>query len=404
MNKPNWKIVPFLALKDMLQDKGMLLLVIFILALSFLNVTFFSSFINGFGTTFENEIINTVSGHIIIEPPTDENLTYLDFESSIRKKINAIPGVVGSSPRLRVPGTIFFEDEQMSVPILGIKPSEEEYVTWVHEQLQEGEYLSDDDRGEIMLGRELAGYKEEEKVFFKRRALDVDAGEKIRIVFANGIEREFHVKAIVGKPFGDVTRSAYISFDEAQEIMNLTDEASQVLVKLKDKGLAKKYSLLITEQVLKNAEVKTWKEFLAIADIISKSYDVVVYILSFVSILIAITTITIVIYINTSRKRRHIAVLKAIGTPNKTILQIFLFESVVFGLIGVPAGMGLSYLVNYYLQLNPIITGIGPVRPELTLNLVITASLILITAIIVAGVWPAWKAAKEEILKYVRIA
>lgn len=395
------RAVLFLAVKDLFQDKRILALVIFVLALSFVNVVFFSSFINGLGETMQDEIINTASGHVVIEPPIDEPMKYLDFEDSIRKKVNALPEVMGSSSRLLVPGTIVFEEREVSAPIIGIDPRDERSVTWIHEEILMGEFLSENDRNEIILGKDLAGF-EKEKFFIRKRGLDVDVGETVHVSFGNGVERDFHVKAIAGKAFGDVTRNAYISFEEAEEIANVSGKASQVLVKLSDKSLADRYKTLIAEQAIKDAEIKTWREYLAIADVIKDTYGVVVLIMTFVGILVAFTTIGVVTYISAQRKKRIIAVLRATGCSKSFIVQVFLVQSFIFAVIGISAGLLISQLIIYYLDLYPVVTGIGPVTPILTGDVLISSVVTLFIAIIVAAVFPAWKASREDILQQMR--
>ena len=94
------KIIPFLAYRDMTRDKKIVLLVIFLVAFSYINLTFFPAFLNGLSNTFQSEIVDTATSHIIIDPNPDSSFTYLNFESSIRNKIDLIPRVVGSSAQI----------------------------------------------------------------------------------------------------------------------------------------------------------------------------------------------------------------------------------------------------------------------------------------------------------------
>lgn len=400
----DWRFVPFLAIKDMLSDKKVLILVIGILALSYVNIVFFASFIAGLGNTFEDEVINTATSHIVIEPPSDEDdVKYLQFESSIRKRVNSIPGIVASAPRIRTSGSIFYEDADAAVPIIGIDPDEEVQVTWIHEEVLDGEFLSDNDREEILIGKDVAGFEEQGVNFVRTEGLDVEVGDIVTVVFGNGVQRDYHVKGIVGRPFGEVTRNAYITIDEMDDVLGLTDIATQIVVKTPDKDRVEEFRPRIEEQVIKSSEVKTWVEYLDVARVIQQSYSVVVYILSMVGILIAVITTSIVLYINITRKRRTIAMLKALGTKSGLIFKLFLLQAAVYGVLGILVGIGISQLVMWYLYHNPLQLAIGLVRPELTLARTIGSAVVLAVAIVLAGTLPAGRVAHEAILDNIRV-
>lgn len=388
----------------MFRDKRVVLLVVFLLAFSFVNLTFFASFIKGLSNTFQNEIIDTETGHIKIEPTENSGSLYLSGEEEIRKKIEAIPGVVGVASHLRVPGTATFEDEQISLPIIAIDPQEEQRVTTIHEQLISGLYLSKDDRAEIILGKELAEDPlQQGESPVGRQGLRVSAGEFINVTFFNGVTREFHVKGIAGKDGpGAVQRLAYITYVEGLDIIGDTDIASEILVRLPSKDLADIYRIRLLEAGVPG-EVKTWYEASNFARVIETTFAVVIYITSFVGLLIAMITVGIVTFINTNRKKRHIATLKALGAQNSLILGIFLMESLIFGVLGTALGMGIIHFIVKYLQENPVRVPIGLIRPELTSEIMISASVLLILASIIAGLIPAYIAVRQPMLKNLRV-
>lgn len=396
------RAITFLAVKDLMKDKRILALVVFILSLSFVNVVFFASFVNGLGETFQNEVINTGSGDIVIEPPIEDDINYFEYERSKRKQINALPQVVGSAPRLIIPAAIEFEGRDVSTGIIGIDPREERTVTWIHEEVLEGSFLSQKDDNEILIGKDLAGYAQEGKKFIDKAGLDVDAGETVKVTFSNGYTEDFHVKAIVGRPFGEVPRTAYITYKKAEEVIGIEDEASRILVKLSDRKLADEYKIMIEELGLKNVDVRTWDEVISIAEVINDTYGIVVDILTFVGNLVAFTTIGVVTYISSQRKKRVLAVLRAIGTPKTTIIGIFLFQSLIFAVIGITAGALLTWGVTYYLNVNPVMSAVGAIRPILTKDMIISAIVTLFISIIIAAIFPAYRSVKEDMLKQMR--
>jgi len=404
------KIIPFLALKDIARDRKIALLVILLLAFSYINLTFFSAFLNGLSDTLQNEIVDTGTSHIIIQPRAESNQLYLDFESSTRKKIDLIPGVVGSSAHLSLSATIFFKGRQMGVRIDALTPSEDKYVTTIQDKVLKGDFLSDTSTDEIILGELIAGRKIEDLIgkpsfgAFTEGLGGVNTGEKVKVRFSNGIEKEYRVKGIVGSPgFSFVSQTVYITKNEAENVLGIEDKASSILVRLNNKNDADKYKNLILDLGLVNADIQTWAEASTFAAGINQTFGIVILVTTMVGIIIVMATIGIVIFINTSRKRRIIGVLKAIGMQKDDIMLIFLFESLIFGAIGTLIGVAIVYSTIFFFNVNPIVLPLGVLKPVLYTDMALNAIIIMIVSSLIAGYLPARMASKHEIIENIRV-
>ncbi|MBI4895402.1 MAG: ABC transporter permease [Candidatus Aenigmarchaeota archaeon] len=403
------RVIPFLAFKDMKRDKKIVVLVVFLLAFSYINMTFFPAFLNGLSDTFQSEIVDTGTSHIIIQPSLDSNEQYLNFESSIRKKIDLIPGVVKSSAHLYATGTAYYENKQSGIRIEGTNPSDDIEVTTISQKLLRGDYLSDDD-DEIVVGEYIAGRKIEDSIgknsAFGRNVEGlggVDVGQKIKIKFSNGVEKEYKIKGIVGSEgFSFVSQTVYISKREADSVLGISDKASAILVKLNDKNSADKYKKLILELGIANADIETWQEASSFVNGINQTFGIVITITTMVGIIIVMATVGIVIFINTTRKRRIIGVLKAIGMQKNQILGVFLFEALFFGILGTLLGLAIVYSIVFYLTINPIVVPIGYLKPILPLETAINAVVILLVSSVIAGYVPSRMASKQEVLENIK--
>lgn len=405
----NLKIVPFLAYRDIIRDKKIVLLVVFLLAFSYINLTFFPAFLNGLSNTFQNEVVDTATSHIIIQPRTESSFFYLNFESSIRNKINLIPGVVGSSSHLSLSGTVFYKDKQQGISITALTPSTDKRVTAIHTKLLKGDYLNDNDVGQIILGRSIAGEKLEDKIGSGSfgAAIEglgsVDVGDKVMIRFSNGVEKEYRVKGIVGSDgFSFVSQSVYITTKDAESVLGFSDKASAILVRLNDKDSASEYKKTLLNLGIKNADIQTWSEASQFAEGINQTFGIVTLVTTFVGVIIVISTIGIVIFINTARKKRIIGVLKAVGMQNNTILYIFLFESLLFVCAGVLIGVAILYASLWAFAVNPIQLPIGQLVPTISTDTALNSVLILIISAVVAGYTPSRSASRQEILDTIK--
>ncbi|MBI4173710.1 MAG: hypothetical protein HY519_03240, partial [Candidatus Aenigmarchaeota archaeon] len=259
-------IIPFLAYKDLARDRKIVLLVVFLLAFSYVNLTFFAAFLHGLSDTFQNEAVDTSTSHILIEPRLESGSRYLEFAASTRKKIDLVPGVIGSSSHVQAPASILYRGAQFGARIIGLDPEADQTVTTVSAKVLKGEFLSGGHDDEVVLGEIIAGRTIEDTmggaVGFGQ-AIEglggVSPGEKVRIRFANGVEKEYRVRGIVGTPgFSEVSQSVYITKKEAESVLGLHDQASAILVRLRDKSEAGRYKQLILELGIPNAKVQTW--------------------------------------------------------------------------------------------------------------------------------------------------
>ncbi|MEK6887426.1 MAG: FtsX-like permease family protein [Candidatus Aenigmatarchaeota archaeon] len=403
------RTVSFLAIKDLRRDKKIALLVIFLLGFSFINITFFSAFINGLGNTFQDEIINTATSHIIILPSENTNLKFIPGISTIRKKVELNPDVVATSVHVTVPITISFRNKQMSTQAIAMKPSDESAVTTVPTFIIDGSFLSDGNNNEIVLGKFISGQKIEDTIgqqtFGQLAAgLGVGVGEVVTVTYPNGVRKEYRLRGVLGSNgFSQVSQSAYITLDEADTVFGLSDQASNMLVKLVNRDRADAVKTFILSQGVKNVDVKTWAEASGFVSAIKSAFSIVISITSIMGVMIVVVTIGIVIFINTARKKRIIGVLKALGMSSNQVMMIYVMQSFILGLVGTVVGITMFTGLSYFLTANPVHLPIGSLTPTLSTDAVINAALLIVIASIVAGYIPARIASRQKILETIKI-
>ena len=401
------RTVSFLAVKDLRRDKKIAMLVIFLLAFSYINITFFAAFLNGLGNTFQESVIDTSTSHVIITP-SDNAGKYMTGVSLTRKKIDLNKEVLATSARIQIPVTIIYKDKQMSVSATAIKPSDDSKVTTTSSYLISGSYLSDTSSNEIVLGRFIAGERIEDTIGRQQfgqliTGLGVKVGEVVTVKYPSGLQKDYKVRGILrAEGFSSVSQNALITADEAKSVLGLEDEASSILVKLVDRYKADNVKQFILEQGVKNVEVKTWEEASSFVGAINSTFGIVIFATSLVGIIIVLVTIGIVIFINTSRKKRIIGVLKAIGMSSHQVMMIFMLQSILLGTAGMLLGVGIFEAVSTYTNSNPIHLPIGALRLILPINSVIGAAFLIIISAVIAGYIPARSASKQKILESIK--
>ena len=401
------KTISFLAVKDIKRDRKIALLVVFLLAFSYINITFFAAFLNGLGNTFQESVIDTSTSHVIVTP-SDSAGKYISDVSLIRKKIELDRDVTATSERIHLPVTIFFGNKQTSVSATAIKPSDDMKVTTSASYVVSGDYLTDASDGEIVLGRFIAGEKLEDRIGREQfgqviEGLGVKVGEVVTVRFLNGVQKEFKVRGILSaEGFSSVSQDVMITQDEAKSVLGLGDHASSILIRLDDRYKANQVKQFILEQGVKNVEVKTWEEASSFVGAINSTFGIVTFATSLVGIIIVLVTIGIVIFINTSRKKRIIGVLKAIGMTSRQVMSIFILQSLLLGTAGMLLGVAIFESIRLYVNSNPIHLPIGELRLILPVDSVVTAALLIIVSAVIAGYVPARSASKQKILEAIK--
>ena len=87
-------------------------------------------------------------------------------------------------------------------------------MTAIHDHIIEGSYLDSNDRDEIVLGVEIAGGNTAQTAQFLTLQ-GVNVGDKVRLTYPNGVQREYTVKGIFQtKEMTQADRLAFVTKTE----------------------------------------------------------------------------------------------------------------------------------------------------------------------------------------------
>ena len=400
------KVAFFLGYKSIVNgNKSIIVLMIFILSLAFVNLIFTNSLLNGVTTTIDNQLINNSVANIVIDPqeePTREN--YIVHTGELRQQIKNISGVIATVAHYNLMATFAYDKNKNgqykygSWQVIGVDPQEEPLVTGVSNHIIAGNYLEGQGSGDIVLGSDIAGgYGAAQEV----SSLGVtNVGEKVKLNFGNGVGRDYTVMGISKVKFTLIDQNAYITAKEAKSILGISDDrASQILVKINKTGNEDRY----IEQIKKlapNLKVRKWTEYTSMLNSITNSFDLIAGMIGAIGLVVAATTIFILTYVNTINKRRQIGILKAIGIKDNTIIISYVLQSFFYAISGIIFGsIAMFCFIEPYFISHPIALAIGDISLTIKEYQVAQGIFSILIAALIAGFVPAWRAAKENILK-----
>ena len=285
----------------------------------------------------------------------------------------------------------------------GINPDKESQTTDILSHIKDGDFSKlslEGDMPGIILGKELAS------------SLGVFIDDKINIVSPLGEIgpmgmlpkiRQFRVVAIFEIGMFEYDSSLVLTnIKAAQEFFGMKDTISGVEVRLQDIYRAPEIKEHLQEKLGFPYYVMDWMQMNKNLFSALKLEKFAMFVILVLIILVASFNIISNLIMNVMEKSREIAILKAIGATNKSIMAIFIIQGLFIGIIGttigVLGGFGLSYILNTWqlIKLPADVYYLSHLPVKMNLFDFVTVSLSAITITFLATIYPAWQAAKLD--------
>ncbi len=409
----NFKLALFLAFKSIIKgNRWALVLLILVMAFSFVNLIFVSALISGIMTTMDNQMISYVYGNVVVGPR--ENKYYIEKCSSLEETVSQVQGVAAVTSRLDYSAFIEYQwKEKVSQKdkgksgtweVVGIDPEREKQVTTLHNQLIEGKYLDASDRDQIVLGTEITGGPKARTSDFLTLG-GAKVGDKVRLTYPNGVQREYTVKGIIyAREMHRADRTALVTREEMLSVLGRDiyfDKASQILVKAED-GVDENTLIADIKATGIREQVNGWQDYGGAQSSIVSTFDVIGSLIGSVGLIISATVMFIVIYINVLNKKRQIGILRAIGIPEIAIIGSYIFQAFFFAVAGTVIGWALmNFGLQPYFQFYPLDLPIGLVGLHVRTTALVSSAIGLLVAGILAGLLPSWTIMRQSIIKVI---
>jgi len=285
-----------------------------------------------------------------------------------------------------------------------------------------GEIPANPQNNTIVLGKRMIDPRLNGTVLFR-------AGGNVNVIWTNATARPpknetymAHITAVLqtigGFAFGGPSDSdAYIPLAQAQSFFG-TDECDTIIVKLtnSDKTTIDAVSKQITQAF--GGEVSVISST-AVLNLLGSVFSIIQLFLvgiAAISLLVAGIGIMNIMIVSLIERTREIGILKALGMRSRTVLGIFLGESVIIGfigaIIGTVLGWGLANIVAILFSGGGLFSGVGGgqaagtglrITPVLTPTVFGGAFAFGIGVSVIFALYPAWRASKlkpVEALRY----
>ncbi|AAM05875.1 ABC transporter permease [Methanosarcina acetivorans] len=384
-----------IALRQVFSRRRQTFFAILAVALAVTVITVMMAMLSGFQDELVTSSIEN-NPHIVINPQ-DEEEEFIHLYRYTSDLIAEKEGVIAVSPKYLGQVALEYRDNAEGVSLQGVDPMAEENVMRVSEDVIEGDFMTlVHTRYGILLGDQLA------------ENLEVHVGDRVDAVFPGSQTTSFKVVGLINTGTAEDEVTAYARLDSVQDFFNEPGVVSTIGVRVVDPyqadiiagSIERETGLDAVSWIEENAEILNLLETQTV--FVNIFYFLIYGIAGFG---IANTLITIV-----AQRTREIGILKAMGASQKSIMFVFLFQSMILGAIGLILGTILGYIVTVGLQSYEIEVpqemyfGLQTLPLEIEpLNFVYAAFFAFIINII-SGIYPARKAAKLDPVKAIESA
>jgi len=208
------------------------------------------------------------------------------------------------------------------------------------------------------------------------------------------------VKGVLKETGGRDDLTVFLPLPLVQRLFKTGDRVSYLAVKVDNLALTDSYIQKIKEAV--NLGVISDRQMLKSVLSIVGTVNITLQMIAAVSVLAAAFGIINTMMTATYERKREIGILQALGARRRTIFTIFMLESgfygIIGGAIGVVVGLFVSITAAPYITQNAFTSFVKSSESGGAVDLKTVVGSILFSAVvaIVAGVYPAWRAAKLE--------
>ncbi len=302
-----------------------------------------------------------------------------------------LPGAV--APSVQAKAVIRFAGRDTAASVTGIEPKREQDVSKLASQIRDGSldalYKSSN---AIILGSGLA------------KKAGARIGNSVVVTAGTGRALSATVVAISHAGVTQIDEnSAYVLIKTAQILAGQTGLVNELRVKARDVMQARQIASRIEAET--GYKATSWQE--AHEDLLSafQMRNFIMYtVVSAILMVASFGTYNIISTI-THEKTRDIAILKSLGFPSYVVRRIFVVESMMIGVMGLLLGWLLGYLMSYGMAQ---IEFKSPFMDATRLPIIYApshyaiAGAVALTASVIAGFFPARKAAAVQPVDIIR--
>lgn len=233
------------------------------------------------------------------------------------------------------------------VHLRGIDLEKERQVTELYRHIGKGEWLDDDDRDGVVLGKKLAA------------TLGVTLGDELVFVGqgADGFMANelFRVRGILKSVSDGIDRMGlFMPMQTLRELMAIPEGAHEIVVMRSDRRSDLDEATATVERLAPGLEVKNWKQLMPVVARMIDTADIQIIIMLVIFYIAVATVVLNAMLMNVFERIHEFGIMKALGVSPLQLLALVFSETLVMVVLAALAGLAGGWWISDYYQLNGI--------------------------------------------------
>lgn len=310
----------------------------------------------------------------------------------ILNMLDTVPKITGVTPQLNI--NVFFRNGATKVNgmLSGIDVVNEDRLFGTAQYVVQGDWMDLERRSDgILLGSGLA------------QKLSLSLDDNVVVTTQEGITKNYKVIGIVETTLASVDNTkAYIRIGFARQLISKNmGYVTDIQMNLEDYNDTQELSDRLSK--LTAYKVEPWQEANGQLEAANKLRNIIAIAVSLTILIVAGFGIYNIMNMTVNEKIREIAILKAMGFDGKDIIQIFLTQSIIIGILGGFVGIVFGYLVSLAVNHIPFkIASLETLPITYRTHDYILAFVFGLITTYIAGYLPARKASKVDPVEIIR--
>jgi ABC-type lipoprotein release transport system permease subunit len=362
---------------------------------------FMTAIMRGMVDDLLHQGIRNLPGHIQIHHPDFRDdpsvVNSIDAPAAGLLAVLNDPETKSWTSRIKVPAVISSERDTRGISLLGVEPESENSITGIAEQVVEGRFLEGNfDKG-LVIGLKLA------------ERLETRLGKRVVIMSQdpdnNIADRGFRIVGLYRAKLEALEEvNVYAARGTLQKLLKIGDQVSEIAIIDEDFRDIESLYAKIKAVTPDGLEIRAWYEldsYLSSMLNMMDGFVLVWIIIIFLALSFGlVNTLVMAVF----ERTREIGLLQALGMRPSMIVYQILLESLLLLLIGLSIGNALAVATVLPLESGLDISAVAEgmammgassvLYPNLTLDDMILANVVVIILGILTSILPAWRAAK----------